>query len=222
MVERARGRKKSLFPAKTTIEAGAEFDYFANGINFRISADNLLTALGVTGTLVNVGDASATEILQTVGSENRIRRLEDGAGIFTEISAQNGITIKHNFAIDETGFPLMLNKTAASPDIVSLVAKLGITLTAVDNTIEILNNAAQQIQTELADYQALANDDIVHFTGTNTLTLVNIASAIKEITIGSETGTTTLAGDATIQAPTTVSAGSAVTLYPAAGKWWHK
>ena len=40
MADRAQGRKKSNFVAKTTVEAGAFMDYFVNNYNYKISYAN--------------------------------------------------------------------------------------------------------------------------------------------------------------------------------------
>lgn len=71
-------------------------------------------------------------------------------------------------------------------------------------------------------YQVIIDDDIIAATGTFTVTLVDIGDAIKEITISSFSGTITLAGDATIQTPNSLTTGTSVTLYPAGGEWFHK
>ncbi len=81
---------------------------------------------------------------------------------------------------------------------------------------------AQQIVEVSMAYQVLVDDDIVAATGTFTVTLPNIASATKEVTIACLVGAITIAGDATIQSPTMVTTGSSVTLFPAGGEWRHK
>lgn len=71
-------------------------------------------------------------------------------------------------------------------------------------------------------YQILITDDIVNASGTFNVTLPDIADAIKEVTITSVSGVSTLLGDATIQSPTSISAGTSITVYPADGQWWQK
>jgi len=220
-VDRARGIKKSRFPAQTSIPAGATFDFVINGTNIKITKEDLLAALGVTGTIVQQGAVTGTPVLNTQGSVNNIRNLENGFGVKASLSPENGITLDHNFTIDSTGLPIMLNKATTTPDFISLVAKLGITLTAVNNTIEILNNGALQIVEANANYQVLANDDIINCLGTFNVTLPNILSATKEYKISSTNGTITVLGDAVIEAPTSITTGSTNSYYPARGQWWQ-
>lgn len=84
------------------------------------------------------------------------------------------------------------------------------------------SNISQSISEVTSNYQALVTDDIIHVTGTANVTFVNIADAIKEVTISANAGTTTLLGDATIESPTSLTDGQRATFYKANGQWWHK
>lgn len=137
MVNRTQGRKKSNFPIQTTVLAGAKFDYVVNSVNYSIAFSDLLTELGATGTMQQEGAVTGTPILDIQGSVNGIRNLEDGSGISTSVSAENGATIEHNFQLDNTGVPLSADFTAASPVFRSIVGGDGIDATAVGDTIEI-------------------------------------------------------------------------------------
>jgi hypothetical protein len=137
MSDRAYGVKQSDFTAQTSIPSGSFLGFFANGYNYKISYTNFLSGLGVTGTIVQDGAVTGTPVLDVQGTVNNIRNLEDGAGIVTNVSAENGIEIAHNFTVDTTGEPLMLNISDPSPTFVSLVAGSGINLTTVGETIEI-------------------------------------------------------------------------------------
>ena len=137
MSNRANGRKKSLFPAQTTVLTNASMDYFVNGVNYKIPYANFVSGLGVTGSLVQDGAADGVPVLNTQGSVNNIRNLEPGAGISASISAEDGITLKHNFTQDTTGSPVLVNPTATSPAIASIVAGSGISVTAASNNITI-------------------------------------------------------------------------------------
>ena len=96
--------------------------------------------MGVTGTIVQAGAVTAAPILDTQGDINNIRGIENGSGIAANVSATDGVEIKHNFTVDATGSPLMLNTTATSPTFVSLLAGSGITLSAAGNVIAISAN----------------------------------------------------------------------------------
>ena len=138
---RAQGRKISQFVAKTTISGSNSYlNYIIDSTNYRIAYTDFVNGLGVTGTIVQAGAVTAAPILDTQGTVNNIRGIENGSGIAANVSASNGVEIKHNFTVDATGSPLMLNTTATSPTFVSLLAGSGITLAAAGNVISISAN----------------------------------------------------------------------------------
>ena len=88
------GTKKSDFVADTVVADTSTFDFVINGENKKITKANLLTALGVTGTISQDGAVSGTPVLDVSGSPNfLIRNIEDGPGIVTSVSPENGLTI---------------------------------------------------------------------------------------------------------------------------------
>ena len=135
MTQQSNGRKESNFPSSTDLPSGAYLTYFANGVNYKIDLASFQTALGVTGTIVQAGSVTGTPVLEKSGSVNRIRNIENGSGIAASVSPQNGLKLSHNFTVDTTGAPIMLNTTATSPTLVSIVAGTGITITPSGNTI---------------------------------------------------------------------------------------
>jgi len=124
MVDRAQGRKKSQFTQQSTVLANSYMDYFVNGTNYKIAYTDFVGGLGVTGTIVQEGAVTGTPVLDVDGTINNIRNLEDGAGILTSVSPNNGITIAHNISYDTTGAPLFLNTTATSPVLTATPRKL--------------------------------------------------------------------------------------------------
>ena len=171
MVDNSNGRKKSRFLAQTTVLAGSDMDYFVNGTNYRISYTNLVSGLGVTGTIVTTGLGTASPVLSVDGTINKIRNIENGSGIAANISATDGVEIKHNFTVDATGSPLMLNTAAVSPTFVSLFAGSGISLTATGNIIAISSNDALHyvesfLQTNTTDTVIAATTTPVLIAGT--------------------------------------------------------
>ena len=142
MVDRAYGIKQSEFLVQTSVPAGSSLGIFNNGVNYQITYASFLSGLGVTGTIVQDGDVTGTPVLDVAGTVNNIRNLEDGSGIVCNVSAQNGITVAHNFTVNTTGSPLMLNTTAVSPTFVSLVAGTGISLATASSAITITNSTA--------------------------------------------------------------------------------
>lgn len=147
MVDRANGRKKSDFVAKTSVDAGSYVDYFVNGTNYKISYDNFVSGLGVTGSIVSVGPGTATPILDVDGSVNKIRVIENGSGVKAELSPSNGVELSHNFTADVVGAPLFLNVLDEQPVIASLVAGAGISITSTDNYLTINSEEAGEYAT---------------------------------------------------------------------------
>lgn len=143
MVDRTQGRKKSDFVAKSTVDAGSYLDYFVNGTNYKISYDNFVNTLGVTGSITTKGPGTAAPVLTTSGTINYIRGIEDGPGVVANVSANDGIKIEHSFTADTTGTPLFLSTTSQNPVIASLVAGDGISLTATSNYVTVASVSTQ-------------------------------------------------------------------------------
>ena len=162
MVDRTQGRKKSQFIAKSTVDAGSYMDYFVNGTNYKISYDNFVTGLGVTGSIVTTGSGTGTPVLEIDGTVNKIRNITDGSGIITAIDAVNGIEIAHNFTVDSIGEPIMQNSTTASPTFVSIVGGDGINVVTTGSQINISS-------AELAHYAT------VTMQGNSTASVITVA-----------------------------------------------
>lgn len=185
MVDRAQGRKKSQFTQQSTVLANSYMDYFVNGTNYKIAYTDFVGGLGVTGTIVQDGSVTGTPVLDVDGTINNIRNLENGSGIVTNVSAENGITIAHNISYDTTGAPLFLNTTATSPVIASIVAGNGISVTSTDNYVTI-------DQVGVAEYANVT----MHGNSTETV-ISSTATAVKvagTFVVGDEAGYT---GDTT-------------------------
>ena len=185
MTDRAQGRRKSQFIETATVPAGSYLDYVVNGTNYKISYDSFVSGLGVTGTIVQDGAVTGTPILEVDGTINNIRNIEDGSGIVTNVSPENGITIAHNISYDTTGAPLFLNTTADSPVIASIVGGAGINVTSTDNYVTI-------DQVGVAEYANVT----MHGNSTETV-ITSTATAVKvagTFVVGDEAGYT---GDTT-------------------------
>jgi len=107
------GTKKSDFVASTTIANTATLDFVINGENFKILKSDFLAALGVTGTISQVGAVTGTPVLDVSGSPDfLIRNLEAGAGIVISTSPENGITIEAEgvaFKKQSIKIPVLIN-----------------------------------------------------------------------------------------------------------------
>ncbi len=137
MTTRSDGRRKSQFIQKSAVDAGGYLDYVVNGSNFKISYDDFVSGLGVTGSIVQTGAITGAPVLDVDGSINKIRNIENGSGVLANVSAENGIKLSHNFVNDATGTPLFLSTTADQPVFASLVAGNGISVTSTDNYVTI-------------------------------------------------------------------------------------
>lgn len=137
MSNQTNNRKKSSFTASTSLPSGAYLDYVSNGVNYRIDLASFQSALGVSGTIVQAGSATGTPVLETSGSVNKIRNIENGPGITSTISPQNGLKLSHNI-VDGTGSVSLFQDYTTS----QLVAKklssgTGITISDLGDQIQI-------------------------------------------------------------------------------------
>jgi hypothetical protein len=137
MSNQSKGRKKSQFVAQTSIAADDTLDFVTSNVNRKIKYSDFIAQLGVTGTLEQQGDVAGTPVLNTVGTVNNIRNIEDGPGVKTSVSPQGGIEIEHDFVADTTGVPVLTDVATQNPVIRSLVAGIGINVAAVDDTVQI-------------------------------------------------------------------------------------
>ncbi len=130
------GIRISDFLELDTMTGVSLLTFVVDGTNYKIPYSDFVAGLGVTGSLEQIGDG-LVNILDTQGTVNYIRNIESGPGVLAEITPDEGIKISQNFDVNADGSPLMLNPTADSPTLVSLVAGSGITLTEVGDTIVI-------------------------------------------------------------------------------------
>ena len=185
MAGNSQGRKKSEFIQQSTVLANSYLDYVVNGTNYKISYDNFVANLGVTGSIIQTGAVTGAPVLDVDGSVNKIRTIENGSGILANVSAENGIKLSHNFVNDATGTPLFLSTTADQPVFASLVAGNGIALTSTDNYVTI-------DQVGVAEYANVS----MHGNSTETV-ISSTATAVKvagTFVVGDESGYT---GDTT-------------------------
>jgi len=143
MVERTYGVRQSDFEALTSITPGSYFGFFYNGYNYKITYANFISGLGVTGTIVQDGAVTGTPVLDVSGTVNNIRNLENGSGIVCNVSAENGITIAHNFTVDSVGEPILQNAGATSPTFVSIEAGAGIEVGTTGTRVVISSTETQ-------------------------------------------------------------------------------
>jgi len=137
MSNQTNGRKISQFLSQSSIPSDAQITYISGGVNYRITLTDFLSSIGVTGTIVQDGAVTGTPVLDAAGAINNIRNIEDGPGIKSSVSAENGIDLEHNFQADQTGVPIVDDLTLASPKFSSLVAGSGINIAATNGEIQV-------------------------------------------------------------------------------------
>lgn len=148
-------KKISDFTAQSTFQSGDQLNIVRSSTNFKIDVSNLASFLGVTGTIQPVGSGSAIPVLeQPSATSNNIRGVESGSGILASISAQNGITLKHNFTFDKTGQALVVDETIASPVFKSIVAGSGISVGTSGNTIVVSASAVGASNTVVVNQES--------------------------------------------------------------------
>lgn len=136
MTNQAQGKKISNFSANTTIPSGSYLSFIYSGTNYKILDTDFYGALGVTGTLVQLGDSTSVPILDKQGSVNRIRNAVAGPGVKVSLTAQNGLKISHNIANGGTG-DVSLFQSLTSTQLVAKKLKAGAGITLTDNGTDI-------------------------------------------------------------------------------------
>jgi hypothetical protein len=116
MAGNSQGRKKSQFVQQNTVLANSYLDYVVNGSNYKISYDNFVANLGVTGSIVQDGAVTGAPVLDVDGTVNRIRNIENGSGVLANVSAENGVKLSHNFVNDATFCQRMPHLTPCLPE----------------------------------------------------------------------------------------------------------
>lgn len=130
-----------------------------NGVNYKQTYQNFVNNLGVTGSIAQDGAPTGTPILDIQGTVNAIRNLEDGSGVKTSVSPENGAKIEHNFIQNATGVALVKDLAVAQPEFRSIVAGSGVNVSATNGTIQIALSATPAttktvIVNEIGDFPA--------------------------------------------------------------------
>ena len=141
-MSRRRDIRKSDFTVVSSNESTDKFDFVRNGENLSIYQSDMAAGLGVTGTLEQLGEATAIPVLQVVGGVNYIRNILAGYGISVQVSPQNGVEINHNFTADSTGVPVMIDSASDSPTIRSIEGTSGVNVSGSGDTIQIALTAS--------------------------------------------------------------------------------
>lgn len=146
------------------------------GENKKINAADFIAGLSIEGQLLQAGSATATPVLDPQGVQNNIRNLEDGSGIKTSVSAENGITLEHDFLVNTQGSPVVENLSQKQPTFRSIVAGDGIAVGGGGGVIQISTsvtpvstktivvNQVTDLPTAVGDVITLGADTVYLFT----------------------------------------------------------
>lgn len=120
-------KKISEFILDPNVLDTSEFTFVQNGTNFKTTLADIKNALGVTGTLSSIGDASGIPILnQPSGLVNEIRKAIGSKGVITSTSAGDGLSIAGNFVNGSGGVPIIQSLTSDQTLFRSIAAGQGI------------------------------------------------------------------------------------------------
>jgi len=100
-------KKESQFTVQTIVSDTDFVRLFRLGTNLAVPFSSFKSALGVTGTIKQVGDSLAAPVLDAVGDTFNIRNLESTKGVSASVSASNGIALAANFSQPAGGFNLI-------------------------------------------------------------------------------------------------------------------
>ncbi len=156
----------------TSVNADGSLTVVQNGQNFKISQSDYIAGLGVTGTIVQDGAVTGTPVLDIAGTVNNIRNLENGSGVKASVSAENGITLEHNFIPGSSGTPVLIDETTLTPTILNIVAGTGISVARNNGAIQIATSAVPTsnntvIVNEITDFPAAVTGVITLVSGTD-------------------------------------------------------
>lgn len=176
-------RKTSNFPALTTLPSDTEFSFISGQTNFTITLNDFLAALNVTGSIVQDGDPLGTPVLDKQGAVNKIRNLEEGAGIKLSVSPQNGLIVDTDLRPGgASGSQVLINQTTA-PLLRSLVGVGNVQISAAGDIIQITTsdtpiatntiviNSLSDLPSPVVDVITLASDSVYLFSS-----LVNVGA----------------------------------------------
>jgi len=191
MTTQSNSRKISNFLAATSVPSGAYFTYISSGTNYKILDSNFYSSLGVTGTITQSGSPTGTPVLNKSGSVNNIRTLEDGSGVKTSVSPENGIIIEHDFLEDTAGVTLVTDLTAKQPKFRSLVAGAGVNISASNGEIQVSLSAIPAstktvIVNSISDFPS-ASGGIITLADNTEYAIRNDISTTNRFIVGNDT-----------------------------------
>lgn len=125
---RNKSKKQTTFVQKTTFDDADFIALFSPGENAKIIKQDFINSIGVTGTILSIGDPSATPVLITSGSDNEIRSILPGVGINVSVTALGSIEVDTDLLPASGGAQVLINESTA-PQIRALEAGTGIAIT---------------------------------------------------------------------------------------------
>lgn len=146
---RGQSRRITQLTGNTTILTNGLITFVGqDGVNYKIAFDDFLNTIGTTGSLTQEGSVLGTPVLDGILTDFKIRNLEDGPGVKSSVSPENGITIEHNFQPAAGGAQIFIDVTEASPIFRSLVSDGTIDITSIGDTLQLGVSGATPISTK--------------------------------------------------------------------------
>ncbi len=137
---RERDIKISDLTVLNSMESSDSLVLVRNGQNFSISYSDLVASLGALGTLTTLGESTGVPVLDTDSLDYKIRNFINGSGVSIGSSPEDGVKISHNFTVNSDGQSTLINPTADSPTLRSLVSGPGVAVSDNTNSIKIGHN----------------------------------------------------------------------------------
>jgi hypothetical protein len=159
MSNRQRDTKISDFLGATSLNSSDLVTIVQGGTNKKISVSDFINYLGFAGSIIQDGAVTGTPVLDDQGLIKAIRNIEDGSGLLSSISPENGIKLEHNFDFKSVGASLTPDSAASQVVMRSIVAGAGITVSATSDQIQISASGAEAstktiLISEIADLPA--------------------------------------------------------------------
>lgn len=131
-------QKISSFTVQPLLDDSDLFTLVRNGQNLNVTFASIKADLGVTGSISQTGSPLGTPVLENVAPNTfKIRNLESGPGVLTELSPQNGIKLSWSVNQDGTGVPITSGLTNNTPVLSSILPGPGIQVTKVGDVITV-------------------------------------------------------------------------------------
>lgn len=183
-------KKESQLTTQADFTSGDLVTGLRNSQNVNFSYSGIYSSIFGTGSFNQVGDPLAAPILdQPAVGVNNFRNLEGGAGINTNISAQNGVVLSCNFSQPTTGHAVIENLNASQYKLKTMLAgsNMGITDTGDSLRFDVVTSEGSSSTVIVATIDDFPSpvDGVIYLEENKTYVQVNnITTALRFSTTG--------------------------------------